>query len=99
MPRLDPDHPGAQSDTHVYILARCPDCLIDYAILPDPAYPFMSQYLFFERLRSMEAHTHICTGGFLCLRGHQVTLIGQGVLADEHWYLIPNFNPDTARAN
>lgn len=74
-----PQFDGKDSSTEDVIakvvvqLGFCPECKIKYAIIPDPRFPQGAQYHFCECTTSL-SYTHICSGGFMCLKGHTLTL-------------------------
>ena len=76
LPQFDTDHPGAKEQfiKAVYQLGSCPECRTNYAVLPDPRFPSGQQFHIFNRDESLENATHICSGGILCLRGHELLM-------------------------
>ena len=62
-----------------YVLADCPHCGTHYAVTPDPIVP--GQWAVYQREPVTPTLSHICTGGLLCLRGHELEVkVKQAVL-------------------
>lgn len=76
MHQLDRDRPEPLSQliATIYSLGYCARCKIKYAIVPDPRFPKGAQFYFFDRDVSLMEVTHICSGGFMCLKGHELTI-------------------------
>ena len=72
-----------------YLLAECPQCGVKYAVTPDPV--VSGKWAFYQRAAEGQPLSHICTGGLLCLRGHELTVtLQQAVLTQEGaWLNVP----------
>lgn len=56
----------------IVVLAECPLCRTRYAVTPDSFLP--GQWAFFQRDRADQPLSHLCSGGLLCLRGHDLVV-------------------------
>ena len=82
----------------VFQLAYCSECKIQYAITADPH--FSSQWILFDRNKSLERPTHVTMGGLLCLRGHNLKIttkeavrVGNGDwVSVEREHTVPSWN-------
>ena len=85
----------------VYMLGYCSECDIRYAIMPDPRFPIGAQYFYFDRDISLAEATHVCSGGFLCLLGHELELTAPEAVYTEsgRWVEIPPYDTLRARNN
>lgn len=75
LPGFDGDYSNTEEIISKLVcqLGFCRECGIKYAVIPDPRFPHGAQYHFCSCTASIE-YTHICSGGFLCLKGHTLEM-------------------------
>lgn len=74
----------------VFMLASCPLCSADYAIVQDPN--SQTQWWYFNQLNpDLDHPTHASSGGLLCALGHDlsVRLPAAVQISDGRWLPVP----------
>lgn len=80
----------------IFMLAECLICETRYAVAPDISAP--DQWLVFERKSRLNAPSHICTGGLVCVHGHALDITApHAVLTTEgDWLVLTLVQPEPA---